>query len=110
MRWRLTTDRAPTSRSRMLSCSPVPGDAAGPLAEALERYERLRRGRTRKVQYASLSVPDVLHLPDGETPTGATPGSDRTKVCCITSTGSTGSTRAPEARRTAGRHLAVTAV
>jgi salicylate hydroxylase len=39
---------------------------AGPLAEALERYERLRRGRTRKLQYASLSVADVLHLPDGD--------------------------------------------
>jgi salicylate hydroxylase len=38
----------------------------GPLDAALERYERLRRGRTRKVQYASISVPDVLHLPDGE--------------------------------------------
>jgi salicylate hydroxylase len=37
-----------------------------PLAAALERYERLRRGRTRKVQYASISVADVLHLPDGE--------------------------------------------
>ena len=38
----------------------------GPLAEAIERYERLRRGRTRKVQYASISVADVLHLPDGD--------------------------------------------
>jgi salicylate hydroxylase len=28
--------------------------------------ERLRRGRTRKVQYASISTADVLHLPDGE--------------------------------------------
>ena len=36
------------------------------LAEALERYERLRRGRTRKVQYASISTADILHLPDGE--------------------------------------------
>jgi salicylate hydroxylase len=34
-------------------------------AEALERYERLRRGRTRKVQFASISTADVLHLPDG---------------------------------------------
>lgn len=33
--------------------------------EALHRYEQLRRGRTRKVQYASVTVPDVLHLPDG---------------------------------------------
>ena len=33
--------------------------------EAQEAYERLRRGRTRKVQYASISVADVLHLPDG---------------------------------------------
>lgn len=39
---------------------------AGPLDAALERYERLRRGRTRKVQYASISTADVLHLPDGE--------------------------------------------
>jgi len=41
---------------------------AGPdsLTAALERYEKLRRGRTRKVQYASISVPDLLHLPDGE--------------------------------------------
>lgn len=38
----------------------------GSLAEALERYERLRRGRTRKIQYASISVADILHLPDGE--------------------------------------------
>jgi 2-polyprenyl-6-methoxyphenol hydroxylase-like FAD-dependent oxidoreductase len=36
------------------------------LAAALERYEQLRRGRTRKVQYASISAADVLHLPDGE--------------------------------------------
>ena len=40
--------------------------ASGPLAGAIERYERLRRGRTRKVQYASISTADVLHLPDGE--------------------------------------------
>jgi len=33
--------------------------------EAQEAYERLRRGRTRKVQYASISAADVLHLPDG---------------------------------------------
>jgi salicylate hydroxylase len=38
----------------------------GPLAEAIARYGRLRRGRTRKVQYASISAADVLHLPDGE--------------------------------------------
>jgi salicylate hydroxylase len=38
----------------------------GSLPEALDRYERLRRGRTRKVQYASISVADILHLPDGE--------------------------------------------
>ncbi len=40
---------------------------AGPLGGALERYERLRRGRTRKVQYASISAADVLHMPDGDT-------------------------------------------
>ena len=39
---------------------------SGSLAAALERYERLRRGRTRKVQYASISAVDVLHLPDGD--------------------------------------------
>jgi len=39
---------------------------AGSLPEALERYERLRRGRTRKIQYASISVADILHLPEGE--------------------------------------------
>ena len=39
---------------------------SGTLAGALERYERLRRGRTRKVQYASISAADVLHLPDGD--------------------------------------------
>lgn len=32
---------------------------------AREEFERLRRGRTRKVQYASVTVGDVLHLPDG---------------------------------------------
>jgi salicylate hydroxylase len=40
--------------------------ASGSLAEPLERYERLRRGRSRKVQYASISAVDVLHLPDGD--------------------------------------------
>jgi salicylate hydroxylase len=39
---------------------------AGPLNAAIERYERLRRGRTRKVQYASITAVDVLHLPDGD--------------------------------------------
>lgn len=39
---------------------------SSPPATALERYERLRRGRTRKVQYASISVADILHLPDGD--------------------------------------------
>jgi salicylate hydroxylase len=39
---------------------------SGPIGGALERYERLRRGRTRKVQYASISAADVLHLPDGD--------------------------------------------
>jgi salicylate hydroxylase len=33
--------------------------------EAQQAYERLRRGRTRKVQYASISTADMLHLPDG---------------------------------------------
>lgn len=35
------------------------------LDEARSDYERLRRGRTRKVQYASITNADVLHLPDG---------------------------------------------
>lgn len=35
------------------------------LDEARAEYERLRRGRTRKVQYASIATADVLHLPDG---------------------------------------------
>ena len=35
------------------------------LPEALESYERLRRGRTRKVTYASVTTADMLHLPDG---------------------------------------------
>ena len=39
----------------------------GPLADSIAQYERLRRGRTRKVQYASISAVDVLHLPDGDT-------------------------------------------
>lgn len=34
-------------------------------AQAQERYERLRRGRTRKVQFASITTADMLHLPDG---------------------------------------------
>lgn len=33
--------------------------------EAQQAYEGLRRGRTRKVQYASITAADVLHLPDG---------------------------------------------
>lgn len=33
--------------------------------EAQQAYERLRRGRTRKVQYASITTADMLHLPDG---------------------------------------------
>ena len=39
---------------------------SGPIADAIARYEMLRRGRTRKVQYASISTADILHLPDGE--------------------------------------------
>jgi salicylate hydroxylase len=37
----------------------------GRFTEGLEHYEKLRRGRTRKVQFASISTADVLHLPDG---------------------------------------------
>jgi salicylate hydroxylase len=37
----------------------------GQVAEAQQRYEQLRRGRTRKVQFASISTADVLHLPEG---------------------------------------------
>ena len=40
--------------------------ASTSLGDAMHRYERLRRGRTRKVQYASISTADMLHLPDGE--------------------------------------------
>lgn len=36
------------------------------LDAARVEYERLRRGRTRKIQYASITNADVLHLPDGE--------------------------------------------
>jgi salicylate hydroxylase len=42
------------------------GAGSEPLAERIGRYEKLRRGRTRKVQYASISTADVLHLPDGD--------------------------------------------
>jgi salicylate hydroxylase len=42
------------------------GAGSGPFDMAIERYERLRRGRTRKVQYASISAVEILHLPDGE--------------------------------------------
>ena len=48
----------------LAACLGEPG--SGPLAGTIERYERLRRGRTRKVQYASISTADLLHLPDGE--------------------------------------------
>lgn len=42
--------------------------AAGsqPIADTFERYERLRRGRARKVVYASVTTGDMLHLPPGE--------------------------------------------
>ncbi len=48
----------------LAACLGQAGSA--PLAEALGHYERLRRGRTRRVQYASISAADVLHLPDGD--------------------------------------------
>jgi salicylate hydroxylase len=48
----------------LAACLGEPGSR--PLAVAIERYERLRRGRTRKVQYASICAADVLHLPDGD--------------------------------------------
>ena len=35
------------------------------LDTARTEFERLRRGRTRKIQYASITNADVLHLPDG---------------------------------------------
>ncbi|POR45084.1 salicylate hydroxylase [Paraburkholderia eburnea] len=38
---------------------------SGSWLEAQQAYERLRRGRTRKVQYASITTADMLHLPDG---------------------------------------------
>jgi salicylate hydroxylase len=40
--------------------------SSGWLIDATSRYEQLRRGRTRKVQYASISTADMLHLPDGD--------------------------------------------
>lgn len=40
------------------------GSVADP-AKALRRYERLRRGRTRRVQRSSWVASDMLHLPDG---------------------------------------------
>ena len=39
---------------------------SGPIADAIARYEMLRHGRTRKVQYASITTADILHLPDGD--------------------------------------------
>lgn len=39
---------------------------AADLDTARAEFERLRRGRTRKIQYASITHADVLHLPDGE--------------------------------------------
>ena len=38
---------------------------AGRWEQALEGYEQLRRGRTRKVQFASVTAGDMYHLPDG---------------------------------------------
>jgi salicylate hydroxylase len=37
------------------------------IADTFERYERLRRGRARKVVYASVTAGDMYHLPPGET-------------------------------------------
>ena len=50
----------------LAACLRETGSGSGSLSDALERYERLRRGRTRKVQYASISNAEVLHLPDGD--------------------------------------------
>lgn len=36
------------------------------LSDMQERYERLRRGRARKVVYASVTTGDMLHLPEGK--------------------------------------------
>jgi salicylate hydroxylase len=49
----------------MVLAACLAGAGSGPFDTAIERYERLRRGRTRKVQYASISAVDILHLPDG---------------------------------------------
>jgi salicylate hydroxylase len=38
--------------------------AVSDLDSARAEYEQLRRGRTRRVQYASITTADVLHLPD----------------------------------------------
>lgn len=48
----------------LADCIAASGSA--PIAETFERYERLRRGRARKVTYASVTTGDMLHLPPGE--------------------------------------------
>ncbi|WP_432559330.1 FAD-dependent monooxygenase [Granulicoccus sp. GXG6511] len=40
--------------------------ATNDLDEARADFERVRRGRTRKIQYASITNADVLHLPPGQ--------------------------------------------
>ena len=45
---------------------PEMRDPGSAVRDATNRYEQLRRGRTRKVQYASISTADMLHLPDGD--------------------------------------------
>jgi salicylate hydroxylase len=44
----------------------VDGGAPGTHLDALDRYSRLRRARTRAVQRASWDTSAALHLPDGD--------------------------------------------
>lgn len=43
----------------------APGALDGDHAEAFDRYQRLRRARTRSIQRSSLVTSELLHLPDG---------------------------------------------
>lgn len=48
----------------LADCLADAGSAS--LSDTLERYEKLRRGRARKVVHASVTTGDMLHLPEGE--------------------------------------------
>lgn len=55
------TDQARTQQTGRATNGP----AAPRLLKAVRAYEALRIDRTRRVQYASITTADVLHLPDG---------------------------------------------